>query len=96
MNARQKAKKYKRELDILKGQVIPFKIDKTQREVKTIEAAISYFGGPVTEDEVLPEIAEIISYDPEFRKSIEVDVKYIPDNDVYKIQGRVKVVMPDV
>lgn len=95
MNARQKAKKYKKELDILKGRAqIPFLVEKTLNSIEIIGASVTYYGGGPDEDEMIAELAEIIANNPDFRKSIDFWVDREPYGTCTAC-GRLKVVMPD-
>lgn len=98
MNARQKAKKYKKELDILKGQVAPFKFKSALGKVETIRAE-RYF--PMEELSDLPPrvvgdamIDDLVVTDA-FRRALKFDNHYIMETDTMLIRADLKVVMPD-
>ena len=98
MNARQKAKKYKRELDILKGQVVPFKIASTQGKVETIRVerrfsmgVLSYMPSKIVVNEMIKEL----SSSDTFKHAMRLDNHYEEFNGAMIVQAELKVVMPD-
>lgn len=102
MNARQKAKKYKRELDILKGHVVPFKIESRQGKVETIVSEYWQEVDPALA--ILPAkmvYAKTVSRlldDPTFQRAVEFTTMTYPEvhrPGVIKYRAVLKAVMPD-
>lgn len=100
MNARQKAKKYKRELDILKGRAqIPFLVEKTLNNTVVIASrAYVHKKDAIPEEVIYAELIRKLIDTPEFKQAITFqtapgDINYAPNCIEYLAE--LKVVMPD-
>jgi hypothetical protein len=98
MNARQKAKKYKRELDILKGQVAPFKFKSALGKVETIGVEECFRMEDISK--VPPKIIvnsmiRALMDTDQIRQAMTLDNHYVMETDTMIIRADLKVVMPD-
>lgn len=82
MNARQKAKKYKRELEILKKQTVKPLVITENRRIETyyIERNVEADGtlATVPDDWIYNDMLKELARDENFKKLFRCDKKYIP------------------
>lgn len=80
MNARQKAKKYKRELDILKGRVKPFAISQEQVETRTLRIKRIYdseqHGVALPANVMQNELLRMLGNSEQLREAVKFDYGY--------------------
>ena len=86
MNARQKAKKYKKELERLRS--IPFKpkIEYTKRNVVTIRVTTFEESSiyPIPEDIIIDDLCEKLSKSDIFREAVTIEREIMDDNGLKK------------
>ena len=97
MNARQKAKKYKRELELLRGTSINIpRITAEPHRIETFRARQTYdthgLYSPPTTDILQNILMRMIADDPEFRKYVEFGNSLDPSTGRITCEARIKVV----
>lgn len=98
MNARQKAKKYKRELDILKGQVMPFEVKFENYRIETIGVEERFRMEDVSRlppKIIVNSMIRALMDTDQIRYAMKLDNHYEATTDTMLIQAKLKVVMPD-
>ena len=93
MNARQKAKKYKKELEWLKSISIKPKIECSRKKVTTLrvttfEAPSIY---PIPEDIVIEDLCEKLSKSDVFREAVAIEREVMDDNGLKKYTATLQV-----
>lgn len=98
MNARQKAKKYKQELDILKGKALPYTIEKSQGKVKTIMVEDRFRAEDVYRlppKVIANSMVRTLAHCEDLVRAVKLDNFYDRETDTVLIQAKLKVVMPE-